>query len=603
MKNNQMRKWLMTLAFICLFSSSKNIYSTAKEINIVETVEENDEIMNIITKYHLEEYRNLIEQNQNTFLKYYQAILLNPTYKEQDIEVSLKDFWIIQNYFTDIESLLKKVKERKINISSLSNEEKDYENISFYFTHDNKEVLYLKDGKPSSIEDYNETITSKGIKAAIASDLTCMNYSDTGFTTNYFELNQILQAFHEIYGRENVLKFCAEEDFLAKTYSYFQEKGIETEKITAFFHKTDRLKELLDIAKRRDLIESERKEKDELIVSICQSIIKIYEKETNKAWQENQPIQATVFSLIKQIDYSILSTSELRDLKEKPNFLKNCYIDLTNCSSCKVAIDSNNQNWSGEFCFPYQISESKEEELPDTFAYSFTDGKLMNAYSYNEKEQNRREEIQNYGIKNEAIIEICINSEIFNTYESLINASLILTTEEKKYFISHFEDFINLHPSYFKANASNEILQELLTKTFQSLTVKEDIYKILLEENIIYTMGGSDILEELKNYGITDFESQKYYIQNYIIFKGFLDGLNINNYLTTPKEEYIYSFPNFIENNPSLNTMKEQECYEYVKTLISNISEEGLKYLLKKKVYIVPKPINTRSKKIVWAYV
>lgn len=629
-----MKKFLMTLGFVCVMTSMNELEITAKEKAKMEISFENfDNVEEIISKYHLENKAELILQNRENFLKLYKVIKSNPFYKEKDIEVALNDFDYLNKY-CDFENILNRLKERiiltdnefclaentdgyhnykankTILVENVTDYVRDHENMHCYFTHGTngeKEFLYLQDGKVvTKDEEYEQIISNSGIQEAFASDLASQNYSKNGFAYEYLELNQILQAFYEIYGREDVLKNYQDEDFLANTYQYYLGLGFSKNSIIAFFQNTEELKIIYDQEKKRTLTEEEKENKDEILLEVINGIAKIYEVEKQAKWQDSFQMQGIIYSILKKVDIEHIKDENLKNWYQNPAFLTDYYIDITNAIETKVVIESQNSNWSGEFCFSYKATPVFEVTEPDTFLYIFNEEKVVNACSFNEEREKRIDVIKSYGITEEETINICVESPIFTVYENLILNTEILNFQEKKYMLTHFKDFANLHPNYFKISPSSDIMQILLSKTMKNCQTKEDFYQILMNENTIYNIGGKDYQQELSSYGIVDFESQKYYIQNYIIFEGFKEGLKNNSFMHLTEEERreaILKFPNFVLNNPTLMNLKEEDCYEYVKLLISNTSKEGLEELLKEHIILKPKPIETKERKIVYAYV
>lgn len=447
----------------------------------------------------------------------------------------------------------------------------------------------------------DQVISGSGISNAILSDLECEKNSSTGFTNSYFILNQALQVFYEIYGKEEVLNQFQSPDFMINFYQELQQIGLTEEEILSFFRSINCLEEYYQSNESFELLE----EKEAATIHLAQSLIQIYEKKTNLAWQENIRIQAIILAMIHSIDLVKYETcsSELQTFQEQPNFLSSYYIDLTNTKNVKVSIESDNPNWNGDFCFTFQRNEFVSEDMVDIFCFSFDEqNNIQNIKSYNSAYENQKEYLKQYGITREEDIAFCMNNSFFMTYETGIRNCTLLDEKEKLSFMKHFIQFTELHSKFFENETSKDILQVLFLKALKSCETKEQIYDLLIQEDIIYELGGEVYQQELMAFGITNLEEQKFYIQNLELFNYFLTSIEKFSLELEEQQYMVGLFKSYLLQNEVLQNGSLDECRNYLNVLFHDKSLGEIHVILKSNVMLKPNNMY-RSRKVIRALV
>lgn len=431
-------KYIATILLISILFSQNKMKCEEIDPWKIESSKELDEKRNqffyrIIERYGLEKCEEYILGYPYEFWQYYNAVMSNASLKNEDKQVALEDFWVVMEYCSSFEEQLEKVSKREIKVddslceefcaegfyeigtnhivlsSNASLETRSHENKHHMLGRPlNEQVLYLKNGNVSSNEDFDVEIYDYGISEAIASDLACMDYSLEGFTDVYLESNLALQGIYAIYGRDAFLTMYDSDTFLKQFYEELCSLNFSTDFIVSFF---EHLNCLFISITSDDPLFLEYQIKERSIINVCHDLILIEEAKNSRSWKLNFNLQAAIYALIQPISLEgpfydvvedelvvIQAREDLKKLKENPEFLKKVGIEVNNCSSFKVVVESNYLGSVGDLNLSYQkvIENSKE---PDHFFVSFEDAKVISSSSYNLLEKNCREKLmETYGI-------------------------------------------------------------------------------------------------------------------------------------------------------------------------------------------------------------
>lgn len=471
-------------------------------------------------------------------------------------------------------------------------------------------ALYLKNNEIATEALYDTKISSDAIYNVIQNDLYSIKSSTTGFNDQYFILNQALQAFYEIYGRNTITEQAKSKEFLKKLYEELQNIGLEKAEITSFFKDSKSLYELYQKENTSYLEENELNQKDIYTLHIVETLINIYNKKTNQNWKNSKKMNAIILSMIQKIDLeaypNIIDKDilvELKSLKQNPMFLNEYCIDLINAQNIKVVIDSENPNFGGNFCLTFQTIDWMGEEMPDTFCFAFNENdKIENIKSYNSLVEQRRIKIMSYGITEEEDIEFCMNNTFFMAYETTIYNTPILSEYDKEYLMKNFMNFKELHKEFFKSETSSDILQILFSRAIKACSSRNQVFNIIANENALYELGGEEYQQELASFGITNLEEQKFYIQNIVMFNNFINILHSNHRLNLTAEEMktnIVLFKEYLKNNEILENLSDEEKQAYVYELFQNKSEGEIFIILKSN--ITPELQELKREKVIYA--
>ena len=570
-KRTEIRKILLSAAMSLVLSST--VYANEKDIE------------DIINKYNLQDREEYIKQNSNEFLQYYEAVMQNDNLSTIDKEVALKDFWLIIEY-CDLNEQIENVKEREIIIDNdfcenrnaeavflngtdtiyekteTSKEIKSHETKHHIFDHyPNNTNLYFYNEEISNEEKYTDVISIRAFNEAFSSDLSCQDYSLDGYTKSYPELNLCLQAIYSIFGREEILNIYGEDDFLYQMVKKMQEQNISTETILSFFKNFEYLRSHLI-----DKTPNNTFSKEEVIYEICLNIIDIYESSTTKAWEENLPMQSIIYSLLINTDLNTLNVKKdeqfkkLLEFQNSPDFLD---INFQGIYNMQVLVESQNKNVKGELGIKYQkgVVEAWQE---DTFYIEFSNDKIISQKNVNSFEQEFLQKLKEYGVKKEDVELYKENLSFYLVYESIINRNTLLNENEKKYYLAHLKDFITLHYELFERKENSSNVQFLFSNALKNSTTKKQIEWLFTNEIELYINGDRELIETLKEVGITAEQDIKFYGKNRLIFYDYMYSISNNPNIVFEKEKYIRLFPNFLENHPELTNLAEYDCTKYI---------------------------------------
>ena len=188
------------------------------------------------------------------------------------------------------------------------------------------------------------------------------------------------------------------------------------------------------------------------------------------------------------------------------------------------------------------------------------------------------------------------------TYETGIRNCTLLDEKEKLSFMKHFIQFTELHSKFFENETSKDILQVLFLKALKSCETKEQIYDLLIQEDIIYELGGEVYQQELMAFGITNLEEQKFYIQNLELFNYFLTSIEKFSLELEEQQYMVGIFKSYLEYNEVLQNGSLDECRNYLNVLFHDKSLGEIHVILKSNVMLKPNNMY-RSRKVIRALV
>lgn len=466
---------------------------------------------------------------------------------------------------------------------------------------DNDETIEEQTNIMNVLDVSKAALNDEGIKSALQYEQDFVQCSKTGFPEQYVLLNQILQGFYEIYGKEEFHRL-ASSNFIPNMSLEFQSIGVCEQDFVTFVQNINHLNSFAQKETTSFLSLEEEMQKDQSTIEIAELFIKVYENKANEPFQNNKRIQAVLFAMLQGIDLESYSVSEdLVNLLQNPNFLSEYSLDLKNVSNFKVAIDSDNENWKGDFCFTFQNLAWTYENNPDTFFYALDESdKLINIKSYNSIEENQREYLKAYGITEEEDISFCLNNPFFVAYEAGINNCFLLDENDKLTAMKNFMNFCNLHQHFFENETSRDILQVVFSKAIKSCKTREQVFDLIRNEAVLYTLGGSEYQSVLTSYGITNLEEQKFYIQNIALFNHFLTIIKRHQINIQSEQKYIKLFKTYLENNEILTEMSLEESKNYLNDLLYNKSLGEIYVILDSNIEL--KRNDTMRRRVIYAY-
>lgn len=582
-------KKLITMLCFCFVLNNTSVQVLASDESVVESVEESLE--DIITRYHLENQRSYIEANLSAFLEYYQTVKSNSNLSINDIEMSLQSFYHVHKYLGyDFDTQLRKLSYRTVStddafcnqnfatglfvkgtndiyvISNVDNLTKIHENIHHHW--DFSDVLYLKNGSISSEKDYTDIILGSSLTEALASDLACMEYSLTGFTEVYPELNLSLQGLYAIFGREQTLQMLSHPNYLETIYETFLSIGLSTKQIISFFEHLDALHGISTNRNPSDV------NLEQLYFQISQDLITIYEAKSKQSWKDNQKMMTIVYAFNQQSNFSFSVSESMQEnyddiqkLVQSADFLGE-NIDFKN-SFIRVTIESDNPNFSGDLCILEQRKILTHQEI-DTLKYAFHQGVLSKKEGYNSFEEKQNELLLFYGISKTDWHYYIDNSSFFVAYEYGIQSIEYLNAEEKREFITKMPSFILLHSKLFQRK-NNAVAQSLFISSLKHCFSKEELLQLFQQEELLYQKGGKIYLESLEEAGFIDYDCQKEILTNFDIYDMFSEILTTKLMSQTITEseyrELLLEFPTFLEHYPELLEMESYDLYDFMERI------------------------------------
>lgn len=582
---NWQQKIILLLCMLSLTNTNVITTLASDQIIISSNFTDND-IKDIIKKYNLKE-KEYILKNQEHFFAYYNAVMTNKHFEDEDRSSALRNFYYVNEYLSyDFENQLKKIQNRNITIDDSICDQNDAEGLFFKGTDD----IYLKNDVDEMVRDhenihhlfdFKEMYEMEGLNLiedqtiiqiygssfaeALASDLACESASKDGFTNTYRELNLCLQALYTTFSKDEMLKILSQPNYIELLYQELINCGLNINQIYPFFCKLDVLHAVSTRKYKIDNI-------DQTLLTISNDLIDIYEAKQHANWQESLKMKSIIYALnetckwenLKETPITELSHfNEIESLVTQKNFLNAYEIDLSE-GSISVTTESRNANWNGDLCLKINRGILEANDI-DVSVYAFEGNQLIKQNSYNSVIYNCQKELEEAQIPESEWHYYIDNINFTTAFRYQINHTNFLDKKEKKYLIGQLPTFINLHSKLFKNISDNTVAQTLFVRAYQACTTKNEIFMLFCDEDLLYLKGGQDYLSTLKQDGYCDLKIQKELISNFHVYGAYRYALkNYQQNGNISEEEYlslIWEYPNFLEKHPELIKLEEQAIY------------------------------------------
>ncbi|MCI8575373.1 MAG: hypothetical protein HFI09_02780 [Bacilli bacterium] len=496
-----------------------------ENINIQDT--QNDNLDNVILNYELENQSSYIKEHQSNFWQYYNALKNNKDLTDFDCKAALKSFSDVHKYLGyDFENQLKKLEQRCVITNDQLCDEENVDGLFFknghniYVRTDKEEivcvhenihhhwdfpnVLYLLNQQPTDEPSpFTDTIYGSSIEEALASDLSCIESSLSGFPTTYLKLNFCLQSLYATFGRDTTLKMLSKPNYLLTLYQEFLKIGCSEEEILNFF---DRLNILhaLTLHQNKEKIDTE-----ELLLDLSYDLIMIYENKTKQSWEKSLKMQTIIYALNQDSSFSrnVKTTTktaeyykQIKSLVTQKTFLKG--IDLTK-GQLSVVIDSTNQNWYGNICIQIQKGII-EPGSKDIFVYAYENDTLVRENSFNSQTLKQIEKLKKYNISKSYWPFYLANFIPFQIVEKQISNYYALNEREKEYMMSLFPQLCHNHSSFMSPDYI-DAFQLLFIEALENCHNFFEVNQLFLNKETIYQKGIKNDIKRQKIIRLNDF--------------------------------------------------------------------------------------------------
>lgn len=463
----------------------------------------------IIKKYELSDIKEMTNIDENFFLQYANIIENNSNIesKYKKLFLSHFPFFLENKKVLKIDLIFDELSKFSLNVNDALCDEKDggskkiqgfYENnvltvrtnakenvIShefFHFIYDtpHKESVevpnnYLTELKETNGNRIGETSFGEALAEIHSTELMSLN----GFSSTYDYAVNGLNILMQIVGKNETFIDFYQKDGIASFYQRLlnlgvneNEAGLLLSAYEPFFYITNEV--------------SQNKEYYIYLFEFINSSIKIYEKIHQESWKENEPLKATIISII----YNTMAIPGFEKLNPIAKELKAVYLEVledhnlptTTPGQFKTSLKSSNPNLIGNFSMYIDQANPIYGPIPPKVIHFYNQVIVESVKDYAiDSEKIKQELIKEYDFQTSDLT-FSIN-ETFSNYKNHFESLNFLTKEQRKKLILFYPTWVKDYNS-LELNAQWGIYY-FKAQNLDSLNNIETVFKIDLgEENL-----------------------------------------------------------------------------------------------------------------------